>query len=29
MTMPDLNDAEIGYDVLGAWVARQPKKPEL
>jgi hypothetical protein len=28
MTLPDLNDVEIGYDALGTWVARQPKKTE-
>lgn len=26
MTLPDLNDAEIGYDVLGTWIAREAKK---
>ena len=25
MSMPDLNDAEIGYDVVGTWVARKAK----
>ncbi len=25
MSTPDLNDAEIGYDVLGAWIARRAK----
>lgn len=25
MSTPDLNDTEIGYDVLGTWIARQPK----
>lgn len=28
MSMPDLNDGEVGYDVLGAWVARAAKKSE-
>lgn len=26
MSTPDLNDNEIGYDVLGTWVAREAKK---
>jgi len=24
MSLPDLNDTEIGYDVLGAWMVKQP-----
>jgi hypothetical protein len=24
MALPDLNDTEIGYDVLGAWIVKQP-----
>jgi hypothetical protein len=28
MTLPDLNDGAIGYDVLGAWVVRQAKSKQ-